>query len=58
MLRVTDHVHVEYSGLVKLFDNVLWWHTDGANKQSSTRIDDDLNEVVEFALSIVVAGDV
>lgn len=55
VLWVTDHVHVKYTGLVKLLDDVLWWHTNSADEKSSTRFDDDINQVVQLALGVVVA---
>ena len=55
VLWVTDHVHVKDAGLVDLLDNVLWWDSDSADKESGTRVDDNVNQVIEFAFRVVVA---
>ena len=56
MLRVSDHVHVEDAGLVEPLDNGLGRDTDGGNEEFGTAVDDDADQLVQFALGIVVAG--
>jgi hypothetical protein len=41
MLGVANHVHVENTGLVETLDDVLWWHTDGADEELGTAVDDN-----------------
>jgi hypothetical protein len=53
---VADHVHVQDTGLVKLLDNGLGGYTDGRDEQLSTRVDDNIDELVQLALCVVVAG--
>lgn len=55
MLGVSDHVHVENSGLVELLNNVLGWDTDGGDEETSTRVDDNVNEGIELSLGVIVA---
>jgi hypothetical protein len=55
VLRVTDHVHVENAVLVELFDDFLGRNANGGDKELSTRVDDDIDELVQLALSVVVA---
>ena len=40
---------------MKLLDNVLWWYTNGADEESGTRVDDNVNQIVQLALGVVVA---
>jgi hypothetical protein len=41
---------------VKLLDNVFWGNTDGRDEKSGTRVDDDVDQLVELALGVVVAA--
>ena len=56
VLRVPDHVHVEHAGFVETLDHVLGWDADGGDEEFGAAVDDDADEVVEFALGVVVAG--
>jgi hypothetical protein len=40
---------------VELLDDGFGWDTDGADEELSTRVDDDINELVELAFGVVVA---
>ena len=55
MLWVSDHVHVENTVGVELVDNSLWWDTDGGNEKFSTRLDNNIDELIELALGVIVA---
>ena len=56
MLWVSDHVHVEDTVRVELVDNSLWWDTDGGNEKLSAGLDNNIDELVELALGVIVAG--
>jgi hypothetical protein len=55
VLDVADHVHVEDAGLVQLVDDGLGGHTDGADEQLGAGLDDDVDEAIELALSVIIA---
>lgn len=55
VLGVSDHVHVQNTGLVELLDYVLGGHTDGGNEELCARLNDDIDELVQLALCVVVA---
>jgi hypothetical protein len=55
VLGVADHVHVENAGLVELLDDSFGRYTDGTDEEFGTRIDDDVDELVQLALGVVVA---
>jgi hypothetical protein len=55
VLGVSDHVHVENAGLMELLDDVLWWDTDGTDKEFCSALDDDINKLVELSFGVVVA---
>jgi hypothetical protein len=57
VLRVADHVHVDDAVLVQLVDNRLWWHAHGRDEEFRTGVDDDVDELVELAFCVVVAGE-
>ena len=52
---MTDHVHVEDTMLVEFLNNMLWWDTDGRDKELSTRLNDNVNELVKLTLGVIVA---
>ncbi len=56
VLGVPDHVHVEDAGFVEAVDDVEGGHADGGDEEFGAGIDDDGDEVVEFAFGVVVAG--
>lgn len=56
VLGVPDHVHVEDAGAVELLDDGLGRHADGGDEEFGAGFDDDVDEVVELALGVVVAG--
>ena len=41
--------------LVQLLNNSLGGHTDGGDEELGTRLDDDVDELVQFALGVIVA---
>ncbi len=43
VLGVTDHVHVENAGTVKLIHDSLGRYTNGGDEEFGTRFDDDIN---------------
>jgi hypothetical protein len=55
VLWVSNHVHVNDTGVVKTVDNMLRWHTNSGNEKLSTAFDDDGDELIQFALGIIVA---
>lgn len=55
VLGVPDHVHVEDSGFVQALDDVFRGDAHGGDEEFGTRVDDDGDEVVEFAFGVVVA---
>lgn len=55
VLGVTDHVHAEDTGTVKFLDDSLGGNTDGGDKELGIALDDDVDELVQLALSVVVA---
>lgn len=55
VLDVADHVHVQDTGLLQLLDDMLGGDTDGRDEQLGTRLDDDVDELVELALGVIVA---
>ena len=54
MLGVADHVHVEDAGFVETLDDVHWGDADGGDEELGAGVDDDGDEVVEFAFCVVV----
>lgn len=56
VLGVANHVHVEDSGLVELLDDGLRGDTDGAYKELSTALDDDVDKFIELSLGVIVAS--
>lgn len=56
VLGVANHVHVQDAMLVQLLDDGLGRDTDGADEESGTALDDDVDEFVKLALGVVVAG--
>jgi hypothetical protein len=44
------------AGLVQLLDDGFGRDADGADKELRARVDDDVDELVELALGVVVAG--
>jgi hypothetical protein len=42
--------------LVEFLDDMLGWYTDSADEELSARVDDDVDELIEFALGVVVAS--
>ena len=57
VLGVPDHVHVEDAGFVQTVDDVLGGDADGGDEELGAVVDDDADEVVEFAFGVVVAGE-
>ena len=55
MLGVTDHVHVQDSGLVQTLHDTLRGHTHSRDEELGSAVDDDGDEFVELALGVVVA---
>ena len=56
VLDVADHVHVVDAMLVKLVDDGLGGHADGGDEELAAGLDDDVDELVELALGVVIAG--
>jgi hypothetical protein len=56
VLGVPDHVHVEDAGFVQFLDNGFGRDADGADEELGARVDDDVDELVQLALCVVVAG--
>lgn len=56
VLWVANHVHVEDAVLVELLDDVFWRDADGGDEEAGARFDGDVDELVEFAFGVVVAG--
>lgn len=54
MFGVADHVHVEDAGFVEALDDVFGRDADGGDEEFGAGVDDDGDEVVEFALCVVV----
>jgi len=54
VLGVANHVHVKDAGFVETVDDMLGRDTDGGDEELGAAVDDDANELVEFALSIIV----
>ena len=52
---VADHVHVEDAGVMQAGDDVGGRDADGGDEEFGARVDDDGDEVVEFAFGVVVA---
>ena len=55
VLGVSDHVHVEDAGGVEAADDVRGGDADGGDEEFGARVNDDGDEVVEFAFCVVVA---
>jgi hypothetical protein len=53
VLRVTNHVHYRYLGVMELFDNVSRRDSNGADKELGARFDDDVDELVQLAAGII-----
>lgn len=53
MLRVADEVHIEYAIRVQLVDDVPGRNANGGDEQLGATGDDDVDELVEFALGVV-----
>ena len=58
MLRMSDHIHVEDACFMEALDNVHWRHADSGDEKFGTGVDNDGDEVIQFALCIIVAGKV
>ena len=58
VLGVADHVHVEDAVLVQLVDDGFGRDADGGDEESGAGFDDDVDQLVELAFGVVVAGDV
>lgn len=56
VLGVADHVHAEDAGTVEALDDCLGGDTDGGDEELGAALDDDVDELVELALGVVVAG--
>lgn len=54
VLHVADHVHVDDAGSVEAVYNGLGGDTDSRDEELGTGLDDDVDELVEFALGVVV----
>lgn len=55
VLGVSDHVHVQNTGLVQFLDNMLGGNTDGRNEQLGSARNCDVDELVKLSLGVVVA---
>jgi hypothetical protein len=55
MFRVADHVHIEDASLVEAVNDRFWRHTDSRDEELCLAVNDDADQLVEFALGIVVA---
>lgn len=55
MFRVTDHVHVENTSFVQSINDVFWRYPNSRDEELSTAVDDDADQLVSFALGVVVA---
>lgn len=54
VLGVADHVHIENACLVESVDDWFRGHTDGGDEEFGAGVDDNVNELVKFALGVVV----
>ena len=54
VLGVANHVHVWDSGFVESLNDLLWWGTDGGDKERDFFCDDDVDELIELALGVVI----
>jgi hypothetical protein len=52
---MTDHVHVQDAMPMQTVYNGLWCHTDSRDEELGAAVDDDADEFVKLALSVVVA---
>lgn len=52
---VANHVHVKDACFVQALDDVDWGDADGGDEEFSAGVDDDGDEVVEFAFCVIVA---
>ena len=48
------YIHHRDTSSVELVDDILGWHTDGTNEQSSLLLDNHVDELAQLALSVVV----
>ena len=55
VLWMANHVHVEDAVFVQLIDNMLGRDTDSGDEEFYARIDDDIDEFVEFAPGVIEA---
>jgi hypothetical protein len=54
MLWVSDHVHVENASLVQTLNNLFGRDAHGRDKKFSTTVNDDADQLVEFAFGVVI----
>jgi hypothetical protein len=55
VLGVSDHVHVQDTGGVEPVHDVLWWDTDGRDKELCAALDGNINELVKLSFGVIVA---
>lgn len=55
VLDVADHVHVQNPSLLELLDDMLGGDSDSRDEQLGVRLDDDVDQLIEFALCVIVA---
>ena len=53
VLRVTDHVHVQNAVGVEFVNYVFWRDADGGDEELRATFDDDVDEFIQTAFSIV-----
>lgn len=55
MLDMSNHVRIEDTGFVEALDDMFWGHANGRDEEFGTALDGDGNELIEFALGVIVA---
>ena len=56
MLGVANHVHAEDTSAVELLNDSLGGNTNSRDEELGAALDNDIDELVELALSIVIAS--
>lgn len=58
VFRVADHVGADDFGRVEFLDDVRGWDADGGDEERGFFFDDDVDQGVQLAVGVVVAGEV
>ena len=56
VLGVANHVHAEDTSAVELLNDSLGGNTNSRDEELGAALDNDIDELVELALSIVIAS--